>query len=66
MRYRYEINDQNVVRVWDDENPNDTGAPFLYQPNHPDNRPWASFEEAQSWTDIFIAELLSDQDEAAE
>jgi hypothetical protein len=59
MRYRYEIDDQNIVRVWDDENPNETGAPFFLQPDHPDGRPWVSRAEAQAWVDAFIAMLLT-------
>jgi len=58
MRYRYEIDDQNVVRVWDDENPNESGAPFFYQPDHPDGRPWVNRSEAQAWVDAFISELV--------
>ena len=59
MRYRYEIDDQNAIRVWDDENPNENGAPFLFQDVHPNGRPWANREEAQAWADAFIAELLA-------
>jgi hypothetical protein len=59
MRYRYELDDQNIVRIWDDENPNENGAPFFYQPDHPDARPWADRAEAQAWVDAFIAYLLA-------
>ena len=58
MRYRYELDGQNVVRVWDDENPNQNGAPFFYQPDHPDARPWVDRAEAQAWVDAFITRLL--------
>ena len=57
MRYRYEIDDQNIVRVWDDENPNESGAPFFYQPYHPEGRPWVDRAEAQAWADEFVAGL---------
>jgi hypothetical protein len=59
MRYRYEIDNANAVRVWDDENPTETGAAFFYQPNHPEARPWADFAEAQAWVDAFIVMLLT-------
>ena len=59
MRYRYEIDGQNIVKIWDDENPNENGAPFFYQPNHPVARPWADRGEAQAWVDAFIADLLA-------
>jgi len=63
MRYRYELDDQNIVRIWDDENPNENGAPFFYQPDHPDARPWVDRAEAQAWLDNFIAGLTSPVEE---
>jgi hypothetical protein len=59
MRYRYEIDDANAVRVWDDENPTETGAPFFYQPDRPDATSWADRAEAQAWVEAFIAELVA-------
>jgi hypothetical protein len=59
MRYRYEINEINEVRIWDDENPNENGAPFFYQPDRPNATPWADRAEAQAWVDAFIADLLA-------
>ena len=58
MRYRYEIDEHNAVRVWDDENPNENGAPFFLQDVQPDGRPWADRAEAQAWVDAFIERLL--------
>lgn len=59
MRYRYEIDEHNAIRIWDDENPNENSAPFLYQPDHPDGRPWENRAEAIAWVDAFIADLLA-------
>ena len=59
MRYSYEINEKVEVRIWDDENPNENGAPFQLQDVHPDGRPWADRAEAQAWVDAFIADLLA-------
>ena len=59
MRYRYEIDSQNAVRVWDNENPNETGAPFFLQPDRPDGQPWANRAEAQAWVEAFIVMLLT-------
>lgn len=59
MRYRYEIDDHNVVRVWDDENPNENGAPFFFQDIHPDGRPWSSKAEAQEWVEAFVQDLVT-------
>lgn len=66
MRYRYEIDDANAVRVWDDENPTETGAPFFYQPDRPDATPWADRAEAQAWVEAFIADLLAPAPEPTE
>jgi hypothetical protein len=57
MRYRYEIDESNAIRIWDTENPNESGAPFLYQPELPDETPWNSREEAEQWAVDFIAGL---------
>ena len=59
MAYRYEIDSQNAVRIWDDANPTATGAPFFLQDVHPDGRAWADREEAQAWVDAFIIELTT-------
>jgi hypothetical protein len=59
MRYRYEIDAQKAVRVWDDENPNENGAPFFYQPDRPNGQPWLDRAEAQAWVEAFIAELVA-------
>jgi hypothetical protein len=57
MRYRYEIDENNAIRIWDNENPNENNAPFLYQPDQPDGTPWASREEASAWAESFISNL---------
>lgn len=56
-KYKVEILDNNTVEVFDLENPNENGAPFLRQDIHPDGREWIDKAEAQTWTDEFIAEL---------
>ena len=66
MRYSYEINEKVEVRIWDDENPNENGAPFQLQDVHPDGRPWADRAEAQTWVDAFIADLLAPAPEPTE
>ena len=66
MRYRYEIDDQNAVRVWDDENPNENGAPFFYQPDRPDATPWADRAEAEAWAEALIAEMTAPAPEPEE
>lgn len=56
-RYKHEIDENNVLRVWDNEIPNETGAPFLLQPQHPDGRDWANKEEVEAWLADFIADI---------
>jgi hypothetical protein len=57
MRYYYEIDENNAVRIWDTENPNENNAPFLYQPSFPDETPWSGREEAEKWANEYIASL---------
>jgi hypothetical protein len=59
MRYRYEIDESNCVRIWDNENPNQGGEPFFYQPKRLDSTPWEDRAEAQAWVDAFIEHLLA-------
>lgn len=61
MRYRYEIDNNNAVRVWDNENPNENDEPFFFQPDQPDGTPWADEAEAEAWAVAFIAELDAPQ-----
>jgi hypothetical protein len=63
MRYRYEIDENNAVRIWDDENPNENGAPFLYQPEFPDGTQWGNRENAEEWANTFIVDLLAPEPE---
>jgi len=57
-RYRFEIDSDNAIRIWDSENPNDNGAPFMFQPDWPDATPWADAAEATDWAEVFIASLV--------
>lgn len=66
MRYSYEINEKVEVRIWDDENPNENGAPFQLQDVHPDGRPWVDRDEAQAWTEAFVNDLLAPAPEPTE
>ena len=48
-RYTVQIDKNGVVEIWDNENPNENGAPFFRQDMHPDGRPWANKAEAEAW-----------------
>ena len=62
-RYRYEIDESNVLRMWDDVNTNELGAPFRFQPIHPDGRPWANREEAEQYALSVIREISGEPTE---
>ena len=62
-RYRYEIDAQKAIRVWDNENPNENDAPFAFQPDWPDTTPWASKAEAKAWAELFIESLEDPESE---
>lgn len=55
--FSYEIDDNNTVRVWDNDNPNDNGAPFFLQPHFPDGTAWTA-EQAEEWVVNFINNQL--------
>jgi len=57
-RYRFEIDTNNAIRVWDNENPNEGDAPFMFQPDWPDTTAWESAAQATDWAEVFIASLL--------
>lgn len=57
-RYIYEIDEQNAIRIWDTENPNEINAPFIFQPDWPVGTPWADAAEATAWAELFIESLL--------
>jgi hypothetical protein len=65
-RYIYEIDENNAVRMWDIECPNEEDKPFFYQPDHPDATPWESAEAAENWTVNFINKLLTPPQEPTE
>jgi hypothetical protein len=54
--FRYEIDEENTARVWDDANPTETGAPFFLQDVHPSGRAWTNKTEVEAWITELIAE----------
>lgn len=61
-RYRYEINGANAISVWDLEQPNPEGLPFMFQPDYPDGRPWENREAAEAWiVNVITTEWLAEQ-----
>lgn len=57
MKYIYEVNELNAIKIWDTGNPNEMGAPFFFQPDWPDCTPWANRDEAVTWAELFIESL---------
>lgn len=45
---RYEI-DSNSVKIFDDNN-----VCFIYQPHHPEKRPWSDTSEMGAWAEDYI------------
>jgi hypothetical protein len=62
-RYRFEIDSNNAIRMWDNENPNEGDAPFMLQPDFPDTTPWADAAQATDWAEVFIASLENPESE---
>jgi len=57
-KYRVEIDTNNTIRIWDNENPNENNAPFMLQPDWPDVSPWENAAQANDWAEVFIASML--------
>jgi hypothetical protein len=54
MALRYEIEEgTNAVRVFYP----DADAPSLFQPDWPDQTPWADATEAAAWAELYIASI---------
>ena len=62
-RYRFEIDTDNAIRIWDNETPNENDAPFMLQPDWPDVTPWESVAQATDWAEVFIASLVNPESE---
>ena len=57
-RYRFEIDTDNAIRIWDNVTIGEQGAPFLFQPDWPDVTPWSDAAQATDWAEVFIASLV--------
>ena len=58
-KFKYEIDENNAIRIWNLEIPNENDAPFLFQPNYPDYTPWESKEAAEEWAINEINTMLN-------
>lgn len=56
--YRYEIDSNNEIWIWDNDNPNENDKPFFHQPDYPDSRPWENREAAEAWVTDMLNNLL--------
>lgn len=52
--YKLEVTEENVVELYNLDNPNENGAPFLRQDLHPSGRAWTSREDAMAWGQAWI------------
>jgi hypothetical protein len=57
-RYEYKINDDLVLEMWDNENPNEYNAPFLRQPINPNTNPWQNRQEVEEYAEDLILMML--------
>lgn len=55
MQYRYEIDENNALRVWNDQQT----EPILFQPDYPNGNAWTA-EQAEAWAKIFIKSLTDE------
>ena len=62
---RVEITSDNVVKIWDDANPNSDGSHFIEQPFGDHGVLFAKKSDAQAWADAYCANHMASA-EAAE
>jgi hypothetical protein len=62
-RYRFEIDTDNAIRIWDSQSVSENNAPFILQPDWPDVTPWADSAQATDWAEVFIASLIDPESE---
>lgn len=58
MRFRYEIDEELTIKVWDTENPNEDNQPILLQKDQPDGTVWENHEQAKTWIEQLISDWL--------
>lgn len=61
--YKYEVDENNVVRIWSLRKPLPENAPLIKQPTWPNGEFWESKDQAASWAEAFI-ECREDEDGA--
>jgi len=57
--YKYNVDENNTIEIWNNDVPNENDAPFIRQPVAPEGRPWNDAEEATTWAEAFIDGLLN-------
>lgn len=62
-RYRFKVGTDKAIKIWDNDNPNENDAPFMFQPDWPDLTPWESKAQATNWAEVFIASLVDTDSE---
>jgi len=58
--FTYEIDENNAVRIWNENTRNEANDPDIFQPWHPatPHESWTK-EEATAWAEEIIANLLN-------
>ena len=59
--FKYEIDEDNIVRLWDLDRPNENDAPVLIQPYNQDGKEWKSKKEATEWVESHLAFLAEEE-----
>ena len=59
VAYTVDSIDPFAISVWNIDNPNPDGTPFLYQPQQPDGTPWPDQATAQAFADQWVTSYLS-------
>ena len=57
--FRYEIDETNAVRIWDDNVVRENGnPPMIFQPDHPNGTPFADAAAAEAWAVDYLTGVI--------
>jgi hypothetical protein len=56
--FRYEIDELNAVRIWDDNVSNNGNHPMIFQPDYPDGKPFEDAAAAEAWVVSYLTDVI--------
>lgn len=67
QNYYYEVDENNAVRIWDNEVIRDGGnPPQIFQPDYPNGNPFENAEASSTWAEQYIKTVIEIKESAEE